>query len=129
MYFHGTYKNTVFWWTARFVNFRDNPLKLEVTLPPSESTEEEEQELFGLQFMHTYIEESRRRAGMRFVYKPGWIFFVVEEYLYIHKFLYRVLVLSYLFCQILVSWSIWWEEEKWNSNRFTILLKAWRERL
>ncbi|KAB1274179.1 Leucine-rich repeat-containing protein 39 [Camelus dromedarius] len=53
----------------RFVNFRDNPLKLEVTLPPSENTdEEEERELFGLQFMHTYIQESRR-AGMRLVYK------------------------------------------------------------
>ncbi|XP_004637032.1 leucine-rich repeat-containing protein 39 isoform X1 [Octodon degus] len=46
----------------RFVNFRDNPLKLEVTLPLSESTDEEEQELFGLQFMHKYIQESRRRA-------------------------------------------------------------------
>ncbi|KAK2491154.1 hypothetical protein MC885_017600 [Smutsia gigantea] len=45
----------------RFVNFRDNPLKLEVTLPPSGSTdEEEERELFGLQFMHVYIQESRR---------------------------------------------------------------------
>uniref|UniRef100_A0A8C9PGX4 Leucine-rich repeat-containing protein 39 n=1 Tax=Spermophilus dauricus TaxID=99837 RepID=A0A8C9PGX4_SPEDA len=47
----------------RFVNFRDNPLKLEVTLPPSESVdEEEERELFGLQFMHTYLQESRRKA-------------------------------------------------------------------
>ncbi|XP_076976246.1 leucine-rich repeat-containing protein 39 isoform X1 [Tamandua tetradactyla] len=47
----------------RFVNFRDNPLKLEVTLPSSESIdEEEERELFGLQFMHTYIQESRRIA-------------------------------------------------------------------
>lgn len=47
----------------RFVNFRDNPLKLEVTLPPSESADDEEdRELFGLQFMHTYIQESRRRA-------------------------------------------------------------------
>ncbi|GAB1288052.1 Leucine-rich repeat-containing protein 39 [Apodemus speciosus] len=45
----------------RFVNFRDNPLRLEVTLPPSDSTDgEEEQELFGLQFMHAYIQESRR---------------------------------------------------------------------
>ncbi|KAM5202472.1 leucine-rich repeat-containing protein 39 isoform 2-T2 [Hipposideros larvatus] len=43
----------------RYVNFRDNPLKLEVTLPPNESLAEEEQELFGLQFMHTYIQESR----------------------------------------------------------------------
>lgn len=45
----------------RFVNFRDNPLRLEVTLPPSDNTDgEEEQELFGLQFMHAYIQESRR---------------------------------------------------------------------
>ncbi|ELK30720.1 Leucine-rich repeat-containing protein 39 [Myotis davidii] len=49
--------------SLRFVNFRDNPLRLEVTLPAPESTEEEEeQELFGLQFMHTYIQESRRQA-------------------------------------------------------------------
>ncbi|XP_036707381.1 leucine-rich repeat-containing protein 39 isoform X2 [Balaenoptera musculus] len=48
----------------RFVNFRDNPLKLEVTLPPCESIdEEEERELFGLQFMHTYIQESRRAGN------------------------------------------------------------------
>ncbi|KFO26884.1 Leucine-rich repeat-containing protein 39 [Fukomys damarensis] len=53
----------------RFVNFRDNPLKFEIILPLSKSTdEEEEQELFGLQFMYTYIQESRRRAGIRFVY-------------------------------------------------------------
>ncbi|XP_032753315.1 leucine-rich repeat-containing protein 39 isoform X1 [Rattus rattus] len=50
----------------RFVNFRDNPLRLEVTLPPSDDVDgEEEQELFGLQFMHEYIQESRR-TGMRF---------------------------------------------------------------
>ncbi|XP_006105134.1 leucine-rich repeat-containing protein 39 [Myotis lucifugus] len=49
--------------SLRFVNFRDNPLRLEVTLPAPESTEEEEkQELFGLQFMRTYIQESRRQA-------------------------------------------------------------------
>uniref|UniRef100_A0A7N4NVV1 Leucine-rich repeat-containing protein 39 n=1 Tax=Sarcophilus harrisii TaxID=9305 RepID=A0A7N4NVV1_SARHA len=47
----------------RFVNFRDNPLKLEVTLPPCENAdEEEEKELFGIQFMHAYIQESRRTA-------------------------------------------------------------------
>lgn len=47
----------------RFVNFRDNPLRLELTLPASEGTEEEEErELFGLQFMHTYIQEARRAA-------------------------------------------------------------------
>jgi hypothetical protein len=73
MHFYGTYKNTVFWWTVRFVNFRDNPLRLEVTLPPSDNTDgEEEQELFGLQFMHAYIQESRR-TGMRFE-QPDEIF-------------------------------------------------------
>ncbi|XP_039204444.1 leucine-rich repeat-containing protein 39 [Crotalus tigris] len=42
----------------RFVNFRDNPLKLQVTLPPCENPEEEEeQELYGIQFMHLYIQE------------------------------------------------------------------------
>ncbi|XP_077189005.1 leucine-rich repeat-containing protein 39 isoform X3 [Paroedura picta] len=42
----------------RFVNFRDNPLKLQIILPPCESEEEEEeQELYGIQFMHAYIEE------------------------------------------------------------------------
>ncbi|KAF7243406.1 Leucine-rich repeat-containing protein 39 [Varanus komodoensis] len=46
----------------RFVNFRDNPLKLQVTLPPCENTEEEEErELHGIEFMHAYIEESLRR--------------------------------------------------------------------
>ncbi|XP_034977401.2 leucine-rich repeat-containing protein 39 [Zootoca vivipara] len=46
----------------RFVNFRDNPLKLEVTLPPCENPEEEEeQELYGIQFMHAYIQESLSR--------------------------------------------------------------------
>ncbi|XP_026527591.1 leucine-rich repeat-containing protein 39 [Notechis scutatus] len=43
----------------RFVNFRDNPLKLQVTLPPCENPEEEEeQELYGIQFMHLYIQKS-----------------------------------------------------------------------
>ncbi|XP_019386579.1 PREDICTED: leucine-rich repeat-containing protein 39 isoform X1 [Crocodylus porosus] len=46
----------------RFVNFRDNPLELQVTLPPCENTEEEERELFGIEFMHIYIQESLRRA-------------------------------------------------------------------
>ncbi|XP_062991837.1 leucine-rich repeat-containing protein 39 [Elgaria multicarinata webbii] len=46
----------------RFVNFRDNPLKLQVTLPPCENTEEEEErELYGIQFMHAYIQESLSR--------------------------------------------------------------------
>ncbi|CAJ0965137.1 unnamed protein product [Ranitomeya imitator] len=46
----------------RFVNFRDNPLELNVSLPPSED-EEEEREQFGLQFMHAYIQESRNSGG------------------------------------------------------------------
>ncbi|XP_048718653.1 leucine-rich repeat-containing protein 39 isoform X2 [Caretta caretta] len=47
----------------RFVNFRDNPLQLQVTLPPCKNTEEEEErELFGIQFMHMYIQESLSRA-------------------------------------------------------------------
>ncbi|XP_040215882.1 leucine-rich repeat-containing protein 39 isoform X1 [Rana temporaria] len=41
----------------RFVNFRDNPLALQVTLPTSDEEEEDERELFGLQFMHAYIQE------------------------------------------------------------------------
>ncbi|CAI9575029.1 unnamed protein product, partial [Staurois parvus] len=42
----------------RFVNFRDNPLELQITLPPSDDEEEEgERELFGLQFMYVYIQE------------------------------------------------------------------------
>lgn len=48
----------------RFVNFRDNPLELEVTLPPCENTDEEEQqEMFGIDFMHMYIQESLKKAG------------------------------------------------------------------
>ncbi|KAM6128734.1 LOW QUALITY PROTEIN: leucine-rich repeat-containing protein 39 [Phoenicopterus ruber ruber] len=48
----------------RFVNFRDNPLELEVTLPPCENTEEEEQqEMFGIEFMHLYIQESLKKTG------------------------------------------------------------------
>ncbi|CAH2311588.1 leucine-rich repeat-containing 39 [Pelobates cultripes] len=43
----------------RFVNFRDNPLERQVTLPPCQDEEEEgERELFGLEFMHLYIQES-----------------------------------------------------------------------
>ncbi|XP_041277367.1 leucine-rich repeat-containing protein 39 isoform X2 [Onychostruthus taczanowskii] len=48
----------------RFVNFRDNPLELEVTLPPCENTDEEEQqEMFGIDFMHMYIQESLKKTG------------------------------------------------------------------
>nr|XP_033771865.1 leucine-rich repeat-containing protein 39 isoform X2 [Geotrypetes seraphini] len=43
----------------RFVNFMDNPLELQVSLPPCESPEEEEErELFGIEFMHAYIQQS-----------------------------------------------------------------------
>ncbi|RMC08446.1 hypothetical protein DUI87_14690 [Hirundo rustica rustica] len=52
----------------RFVNFRDNPLELEVTLPPCENTDEEEQqEMFGIDFMHVYIQESLKKTGMAFL--------------------------------------------------------------
>ncbi|NXT17370.1 LRC39 protein, partial [Syrrhaptes paradoxus] len=48
----------------RFVNFRDNPLELEVTLPPCENSEvEEQQEMFGIEFMHMYIQEALKKRG------------------------------------------------------------------
>uniref|UniRef100_G1KBY1 Leucine-rich repeat-containing protein 39 n=1 Tax=Anolis carolinensis TaxID=28377 RepID=G1KBY1_ANOCA len=51
----------------RFVNFRDNPLQLEVELPPCENEEEEEErELYGIQFMHAYIQESLGIKGISF---------------------------------------------------------------
>ncbi|KAF6728685.1 Leucine-rich repeat-containing protein 39 [Oryzias melastigma] len=51
----------------RFVNFRDNPLILDVTLPPIERTTEDDEgeddrEMFGREFMQMYIQESRKRA-------------------------------------------------------------------
>jgi len=43
-------------------------LELEVTLPPCEKTEEEEQqEMFGIEFMHLYIQESLKKTGMVFL--------------------------------------------------------------
>ncbi|NXE40851.1 LRC39 protein, partial [Ptilorrhoa leucosticta] len=52
----------------RFVNFRDNPLKLEVTIPPCENTDEEkQQEMFGVDFMHMYIQKSLKKTGMAFL--------------------------------------------------------------
>lgn len=52
----------------RFVNFRDNPLTLDVTLPCRETDtqdsaagDEEDREMFGREFMHLYIEEARKR--------------------------------------------------------------------
>ncbi|XP_030063459.1 leucine-rich repeat-containing protein 39 [Microcaecilia unicolor] len=48
----------------RFVNFRDNPLELQVSLPPCESPEEEEErELFGIEFMHAYIQQSMEQRS------------------------------------------------------------------
>ncbi|XP_067893669.1 leucine-rich repeat-containing protein 39 [Heterodontus francisci] len=42
----------------RFVNLRENPLQLQVTLPQCVNPEEEEdRELFGIEFMQAYIQE------------------------------------------------------------------------
>ncbi|KAM9357542.1 leucine-rich repeat-containing protein 39 isoform 1-T1 [Symphorus nematophorus] len=53
----------------RFVNFRDNPLTLDVTLPSrktktedDEDEDEDDREMFGREFMVTYIQEARKRA-------------------------------------------------------------------
>ncbi|XP_073717713.1 leucine-rich repeat-containing protein 39 [Misgurnus anguillicaudatus] len=53
----------------RFVNFRDNPLTYDVTLPDlNEDVDEEEndREMFGREFMHYYIQESRKRGSQTF---------------------------------------------------------------
>lgn len=51
---------------SRFVNFRDNPLTLDVTLPSrkaaAEDEEEDDREMFGKEFMLMYIQEARKRA-------------------------------------------------------------------
>lgn len=53
------------------MNFRDNPLTLEVTLQRSktktedgedEDNDEDDREMFGREFMQTYIREARKRA-------------------------------------------------------------------
>ncbi|KAK7126751.1 hypothetical protein R3I94_018063 [Phoxinus phoxinus] len=52
-----------------FVNFRDNPLTYEVTLPDlKEDVDEEEndREMFGCEFMHYYIQEARKRGSQTF---------------------------------------------------------------
>ncbi|KAM3620509.1 uncharacterized protein V6R79_024669 [Siganus canaliculatus] len=54
----------------RFVNFRDNPLTLDVTLPcqktktedDDQEEEEDDREMFGREFMQMYIREARKRA-------------------------------------------------------------------
>ncbi|XP_057181789.1 leucine-rich repeat-containing protein 39 isoform X1 [Triplophysa rosa] len=53
----------------RFVNFRDNPLTYDVTLPDlNEDVDEEEndREMFGREFMHFYIQEARKRGSQTF---------------------------------------------------------------
>ncbi|XP_073792596.1 leucine-rich repeat-containing protein 39 isoform X1 [Danio rerio] len=53
----------------RFVNFRDNPLTYDVTLPDlNEDVEEEEndREMFGREFMNFYIQEARKRGSQNF---------------------------------------------------------------
>lgn len=50
---------------SRFVNFRDNPLTLDVTLPVRKTAaedDEDDREMFGREFMVTYIQEARKRA-------------------------------------------------------------------
>lgn len=53
----------------RFVNFRNNPLTLNVTLAPEKTKtaddgmeDEDDREMFGREFMLTYIREARKRA-------------------------------------------------------------------
>lgn len=54
----------------RFVNFRDNPLTLDVTLPDlgksEEDEEEDDREMFGREFMNIYIQEARKRGYAEF---------------------------------------------------------------
>lgn len=55
---------------GRFVNFRDNPLTLDVTLPcrktqtedDEDNDDEDDREMFGREFMQMYIQEARKRA-------------------------------------------------------------------
>lgn len=52
------------------MNFRDNPLTLDVALPSrrtetgaeDEEDEEDDREMFGREFMNFYIQEARKRA-------------------------------------------------------------------
>lgn len=51
------------------MNFRNNPLTLNVTLasektktPDDKEEEEDDREMFGREFMLTYIQEARKRA-------------------------------------------------------------------
>jgi len=52
---------------CRFVNFRDNPLSLDVTLArkktkDDEDHDEDDREMFGREFMQVYIQEARKRV-------------------------------------------------------------------
>ncbi|XP_071328955.1 leucine-rich repeat-containing protein 39 isoform X2 [Trachinotus anak] len=55
----------------RFVNFRDNPLTLDVTLPcrktkaEDDEGDDDDREMFGREFMQMYIQEARKRAAER----------------------------------------------------------------
>ncbi|XP_060797200.1 leucine-rich repeat-containing protein 39 [Neoarius graeffei] len=53
----------------RFVNFRDNPLIYDVTLPELKedvAEEENDREMFGREFMHHYIHEARKRGSQTY---------------------------------------------------------------
>lgn len=50
--------NAPYHFLVRFVNFRDNPLEFQILLPPNDDEDKEEREMFGLQFMNTYIEKA-----------------------------------------------------------------------
>ncbi|XP_051977540.1 leucine-rich repeat-containing protein 39 isoform X2 [Xyrauchen texanus] len=54
----------------RFVNFRDNPLTYDVTLPDLKedvAEEDNDREMYGREFMHCYIQESRKRGSQTFM--------------------------------------------------------------
>ncbi|KAL6469406.1 hypothetical protein MHYP_G00229300 [Metynnis hypsauchen] len=53
----------------RFVNFRDNPLTYDVSLPDVKEDmdeEEDDREMFGREFMHHYIHEARKRDSQTY---------------------------------------------------------------
>ena len=57
----------VFLFLSRFVNFRDNPLTLDVTLPcrkmkAEDDEDDDDREMFGREFMKIYIQEARKRS-------------------------------------------------------------------
>uniref|UniRef100_UPI00398F71C8 leucine-rich repeat-containing protein 39 isoform X1 n=2 Tax=Pristiophorus japonicus TaxID=55135 RepID=UPI00398F71C8 len=55
----------------RFVNLRDNPFQLQVTLPQCVNSEEEEdRELFGIEFMQAYIQELKNISTFKLQHFP-----------------------------------------------------------